>query len=71
MDNTEYIVCPKKNSLVDTTNCAAIRNLPKIVAEYFSVKVCKTVAGCPNEDYCTIFECGWSAVGTFLSTLKD
>jgi len=42
------------------------------MAEFFSVRVCKTVAGCPKEEYCAVFECGWSSVGTLLQdTLKD
>jgi hypothetical protein len=68
----EMLICPKTNELVDGEQCIAIRNLPKVQAEYFSCKICKTVTGCPSEDYCLAFEHGWESAGTLLqSTMKD
>ena len=67
MEN-ELIICPKSNELVDCCSCVAIKNLSKVMAEYFARKVCSSVRGCPNEDYCTVFECGWTSVGNMLQT---
>lgn len=68
----EMMLCPKSRDLVNSEQCVAIRHLPKVMAEYFSSKVCKTVVGCPKEDYCTVFECGWTSVGSLLqTTLKE
>jgi hypothetical protein len=63
------ILCPKSNELVDAEQCTAIKNLSKTMAEYFSIKICKTVTGCPKEEYCTIFKCGWESVENFIHTL--
>ena len=68
----ELMICPKSRELVNEEQCIALKNLSKVMAEFFSVRVCKTVAGCPKEEYCAVFECGWSSVGTLLQdTLKD
>jgi hypothetical protein len=46
--------------------------MSKLMAEYFSVRICKTVVDCPKEEYCSVFELGWQAAGFLLSeTLKD
>jgi hypothetical protein len=62
----EVIYCPKSKELVDGEQCIAIKNLTKTMAEFFSIKVCKTVTGCPKEEYCAIFKCGWEAVGNLF-----
>ncbi len=68
----ELMICPKSNELVDNEQCIAIRNLSKTMAEFFSIRVCKTVIGCPNEDYCSVFGQGWESVGNLLQgTLKE
>jgi uncharacterized membrane-anchored protein len=68
----DFIICPKTKNLVDADICLALRNLPKITAEFFTRKICTTVAGCPKEDYCAVFESGWSSVGEFLElTMKE
>jgi hypothetical protein len=70
--SNEIILCPKSKELVDESQCIAVKNMSKLMAEYFSVRVCKTVNDCPKEDYCSVFECGWQAAGFLLSeTLKD
>jgi hypothetical protein len=72
MSGDEMITCPKTKTLVEKEQCVALRNLSKVQAEFFSVRVCTTVKGCPKEDYCSVFECGWACVGNLLhSTLKD
>jgi hypothetical protein len=68
----DMIICPKTSKLVDADTCIALKNLPKVTAEFFARKVCTAVSGCPREDYCSVFECGWSSVGEFLElTMKD
>jgi hypothetical protein len=63
------MICPKTEQLVDAEKCIALKNLTKTTAEYFSVHVCKTVPGCPKEDYCTVFKSGWEAVSNLFSRI--
>jgi len=65
------IICPKTNNLVDVESCTALKNLSKPMAERFAGRICTTVRGCPNEDYCWVFERGWNAVGSLLQTIKE
>lgn len=67
MSNEEMmIVCPKSHQLVGEEECVAIKNLSKTKAKLFSTKICKTVVGCPKEDYCAVFDEGWDSVGQYL-----
>jgi len=68
----DVILCPKTKELVDKTTCIALKNLQKVMADFFSKKICTSVQGCPKEDYCLVFESGWNSVGSLLhATMKE
>jgi hypothetical protein len=66
------MICPKTSKLVDSDSCEALRNMSIVRAEFFATTVCMSVAECPKEDYCSVFDCGWNSVNDFLfSTLGE
>lgn len=67
----EMMICPKSRTLVDATNCIALKSLSKPKAELFARKICTTVSGCPKSDYIDVFEAGWDSVSELIKTIED
>ena len=66
--NKEIMICPKNNKIVNCCSCICLKNLSKIMAEFFAQTICSSVNGCPKEDYCVVFEKGWNSVGSLFQT---